>query len=146
MNIRTMTIADYDGLISLWRSTPGMGLNMLDDSRHGIERYIKRNPNTCFVAEDNGELVGAILSGHDGRRGFIYHTALASAHRRAGIGTRLVNAALEALENEGINKVALVAFKKNREGNIFWEKNGFSVRNDLLYRNKIIHDVQRIDT
>ncbi len=104
-----------------------------------------RNPNTCFVAEDNGKIVGVIMSGHDGRRGFIYHTTVMKEYRRQGIGKKLVASALAALETQGIHKVALVAFKKNVSGNIFWEKAGFTVRDDLIYRNKCIHELKRID-
>jgi len=74
--IRPMTIADYDQLHALWLSTPGMGLNDLDDSREGIARFIARNPRTSFVAEQDGRLIGAIMCGHDGRRGYIYHTCV----------------------------------------------------------------------
>ena len=145
MTIRTMTIEDYEKAYNLWINTTGMGLNTTDDSREGIARYLLRNPNTCFVAEDNGELVGVIISGHDGRRGFIYHTTVKEEYRGQGIGKKLVDSALTALETEGIHKVALVVFEKNVSGNIFWEKAGFTVRDDLIYRNKNIHEFQRID-
>lgn len=98
-----------------------------------------------YMAEAGGELVGVIISGHDGRRGFIYHTAVKEEFRRQGIGKQLVHSALEALEQEWIHKVALVAFGKNKIGNLFWEKAGFTVRDDLVYRNKNIHELQRID-
>ena len=137
---------DYESLYRLWCNTPGMGLNTMDDSRAGIERYLRRNPSTCFVAEDGGEIVGAILAGHDGRRGFIYHTAVAIPFRGRGIGKALVERAMAALEQEGINKAALVVFSKNETGNDFWEKLGFSVRDDLNYRNKNIKPLDRIDT
>ena len=126
MTIRTMTIEDYEKAYNLWINTTGMGLNTTDDSREGIARYLLRNPNTCFVAEDKGELVGVIISGHDGRRGFIYHTTVKEKYRGQGIGKKLVNSALTALETEGIHKVALVVFEKNVSGNIFWEKAGFT--------------------
>jgi ribosomal protein S18 acetylase RimI-like enzyme len=135
-----MTIQDYDDVYSLWLHTPGMGLNNLDDSREGIDKYIKRNPTTCFVAIENGKIIGVILSGHDGRRGFIHHTAVEISERKKGIGKRLVERALRALKEEGINKVAFVVFKNNEGGNIFWEKIGFKERNDLIYRNKVISD------
>ncbi len=137
---------DYESLYRLWYNTPGMGLNTTDDSRAGIERYLRRNPSTCFVAEDGGEIVGAILAGHDGRRGFIYHTAVAIPFRGRGIGKALVERAMAALEQEGINKAALVVFSENETGNDFWEKLGFSVRDDLNYRNKNIKPLDRIDT
>lgn len=145
MTIRLMNIEDYENVYHLWMHTKGMGLNTTDDSREGIAQYLHRNPNTCFVAEDNGALVGVIMSGHDGRRGFIYHTTVKEECRARGIGRKLVDSALTALEAEGIHKVALVVFEKNALGNVFWEKLGFTVRDDLIYRNKNIHEFQRID-
>ena len=146
MTIRVMTITDYEQVYALWISIPGMGLNNLDDSKEGIEKYLKRNPNTCFVAERNGTIIGVILSGHDGRRGYIHHTAVAEKEQRSGIGDMLLDAAMSALEREGINKVALVVFEKNEKGNAFWEKQSFSLRNDLIYRNKALAELTRIDT
>lgn len=124
----------------------GTGLNTIDDSREGIARYLKRNPNTCFVSEHDRTITGAILAGHDGRRGYIYHTAVNPAYRHQGIGTALVNAALHALANEGIIKVALVVFSRNDAGNAFWERLGFTARGDLTYRNKALRAITRIDT
>lgn len=146
MNIRTMAAADYDAVYSLWLATPGMGLNDVDDSRDGILKYLARNPNTCFVAEENGRIIGVILSGHDGRRGIIHHTAVSLAEQRRGIGGALVESAMRALQNEGISKVLLVVFSRNEKGNAFWEKLGFTAREDLIYRNKAIALMKRIDT
>ena len=144
--IRPMTIADYDGVYDLWISTPGMGLNTTDDSREGIARYLRRNPTTCFVAEEAGRIVGVIIAGHDGRRGFIYHTAVRPECRKQGIATQLVEHAMDALEKEGIHKAALVVFERNALGNAFWERIGFEERTDLVYRNRSIHALERIDT
>ena len=144
-----MTIADYDQVYALWLATPGMGLNNLDDSREGINRYLARNPTTCFVAEtgtNGGLIIGVILSGHDGRRGYIHHAAVTGSEQRRGIGAALVNASMDALKREGINKVALVVFGKNEKGNAFWEKQGFATRSDLYYRDKAITELKRIDT
>ena len=146
INIRTMTINDYDKVYILWINTPGMGLNSIDDSRDGIDKYLRRNPTSCFVAECDGEIIGVIMAGHDGRRGFIHHTAVLPSYRNQGIARLLVENAMSALEKEGINKVALVAFKKNDVGNAFWEKIGFTQRDDFVYRNKNIHYLNRIDT
>ncbi|MDE7361716.1 MAG: GNAT family N-acetyltransferase [Oscillospiraceae bacterium] len=146
MNIRIMTIADYYKVYALWLSCKGMGLNNLDDSREGIERFLKRNPDTCFVAEDGGEVVGVILAGNDGRRGYIYHTAVSPDHRRKGIAKALVDTALNALHDLGINKTALVVFERNADGNAFWESMGFTSRSDLVYRNKALTEMIRIDT
>ena len=146
ISIRIMTVQDYDGVFELWINTPGLGLNATDDSREGIRKYLKRNPTTSFVAEDNGKIIGVILSGHDGRRGYIYHTAVLPEYRHQGIAAKLVDYAMNALDRDGINKVALVAFEKNKSGNGFWENIGFTIREDLLYRNKNIHELKRIDT
>jgi len=146
MLIRKMTIADYTCVYDLWLNTPGMGLNDLDDSRQGIDKYLRRNPETCFVAEKDNIIIGVILCGNDGRRGYIHHTAVSVVERKNGVGTALVDAAVNALKNEGINKVALVVFSKNELGNSFWEKRGFTVREDLVYRNKSISELTRIDT
>jgi len=146
MYIRLMNINDYDNVYKIWINSPGMGLNDLDDSREGIGKFLSRNPMTCFVAEDNGDLIGIIMSGNDGRRGFIYHTAVLQEERKKGVGTALVNASLDALKGEGINKVALVVFSENHTGNKFWERQEFIQRNDLIYRNKTLVNSLRIDT
>lgn len=145
MKIRIMNIEDFKKIHDLWIHTEGMGLNTTDDSMEGISKYLLRNPNTCFVAEDNGKLIGVIMSGRDGRRGFIHHTTVKQEYREQGIGKKLVDSAMKALEAEGIHKVALVAFESNVSGNAFWEKVGFTVRDDLVYRNKNIHQLKRID-
>ena len=146
MIIRIMTHEDYEQVYALWLSTPNMGLNNLDDSREGIAKYLARNPGTCFVAEKGNNIIGVILSGHDGRRGYIHHTAVAQSEQCQGIGAALVSAAMRALEEAGIHKVALVVFGNNEKGNAFWEKQGFTTRNDLVYRNKAIVDLIRVDT
>lgn len=91
-------------------------------------------------------IVGVILSGHDGRRGFIHHLAVAENCRRQGIATELLECAVSSLAAEGINKVALLVFNRNEVGNAFWEKNGFTSREDLVYRNKALVEMVRIDT
>ena len=141
-----MTVQDYDAAYDLWTHTPGMGLNSLDDSREGIARYLKRNPNTCFACIEDEVLTGTILAGHDGRRGYIYHLAVALSHRKQGIASALVEHALDALGKEGILKVALVVFAQNEGGNAFWERRGFVRREDLIYRNKSLVELERIDT
>ena len=144
--VRMMTIADYDAVFALWLNTPGMGLNTTDDSREGIEKYLKRNPNSCFVAEVDGKIVGVIMAGHDGRRGFIHHTAVLPEYRNQGIAKQLVEHAIAALDAEGIQKVGLVAFQTNEIGNGFWERVGFDRRDDIVYRSKFIHPLTKIDT
>lgn len=146
MKIRNMLIGDYDNVYMLWMSCAGMGLNSVDDSREGIERFLKRNPETCFVAEDGERIVGAILAGTDGRRCYIYHTAVAPSQRHKAIGSKLVDAVMSSLKDIGIGKAALVVFERNEIGNSFWEHQGFTERNDLVYRNKSIVKMTRIDT
>ena len=139
MEIRMMTIYDYEKVYELWTNTAGMGIRSLDDSKEGIAKFLKRNPTTNFVAIIDDTIIGVILSGNDGRRGYIYHTAVDIKHRGNGIGKSLVNRALEALAKEGINKAALVVFKNNDIGNAFWDSIGFEERVDLNYRNKSIN-------
>lgn len=146
MEMRKLTIGDYDKVYDLWMSCRNMGFNDVDDSREGIERYLRRNPDTSFAAFDGDELVGVILGGHDGRRGFIHHACVRESHRHQGIGTRLVDAALGALKKEGISKVALLVFKYNEDGNAFWEQQGFTLREDINYRNRALRELVRIDT
>ena len=138
MNIRLMTIADYDAVYALWKTCEGVGLNELDDSREGIDKFLRRNPDTCFVADEDGAIIGVIMAGNDGRRGYIYHTAVDPNCRGRRIGAALVEAAIDALKKEGINKMALVVFNTNDLGNVFWERMGFTERDDLIYRNKVI--------
>ncbi len=144
IDYRLMSIEDYKQCYDLWIKC-GNGLNDKDDSCEGINKYLKRNPSTSFVATCDGKVVGVILCGHDGRRGIIQHACVSPDYRRLGIGNRLVVLALEALKKEGINKVLLVAFKKNEGGNAFWEAQGFTLREDLNYRNKALAEMVRID-
>lgn len=146
MNIRLMSVDDYNAVYNLWLSCSGIGLNDLDDSEEGIRKFLERNPETCFVAENDGMVIGVIIAGNDGRRGYIYHTAVNPLFRGRGIGRKLVESAMNALKEAGINKVALVVFGRNKDGNEFWKKIGFTVREDLTYRNKTINKMKRIDT
>lgn len=146
MTIREMKIEDYEAVYSLWMSCVGMGLNNLDDSKEGVGRFIERNPETSLVAIVDSLIVGVIMVGNDGRRGYIYHTAVHPEYRKRGIAKQLVDAAMKVLSVLGINKVALVIFERNDKGNAFWESQGFTVRNDLVYRNKALVEIVRIDT
>jgi ribosomal protein S18 acetylase RimI-like enzyme len=140
LNIRIMTMADYQNVYQLWASTVGMGLRSLDDSEEGIGKFLERNPRTCFVAEAGAEIAGVILSGHDGRRGYIYHAAVRETDRGKGIGNIMVEAVEKAMRDEGINKISLVAYSDNERGNRFWERLGYQTRPDLSYRTKSIND------
>ncbi|WP_028976623.1 GNAT family N-acetyltransferase [Sporolactobacillus terrae] len=140
MKIRRMRKEDYTEIYQLWTRSDGMGLRSLDDSVQGIEKFLKRNPNTNFIAVAHQKIVGVILCGHDGRRGYIYHTAVDRSYRRQGIGKQLVSVGIDALKKEGINKVALVVFSTNQAGNEFWQSIGFDQREDLIYRNLTINE------
>ncbi|WP_294428597.1 GNAT family N-acetyltransferase [uncultured Treponema sp.] len=148
VSIRIVTIEDYDKIYELWCSTEQSkrALNPVDDSREGIEKYLKRNPTTCFLAEvkdesgDAPELAGVILTGHDGRRALIHHMCVHPSYRREGIATLLVKKAEEALRKEGINKIIGFVFKDNDAANSFWENQGYTLRTNLNYRNKSLND------
>jgi len=111
----------------------GFAIRNIDDSQQGIARFLRRNPTTCVVAELNRQIVGAILCGHDGRRGCMYHVCVAEAHRKHGIGQQMLRFCLNALTAEGISKVNLIAFKTNEVGNHFWQGLGWTQRDDANY-------------
>ena len=138
---RLITIEDYDGILKLWNSTEQTrrAMNPVDDTREGIDRYLKRNPNTCFAAIVDGEIVGVILTGHDGRRAIVHHMCVHEDYRRMGIAAKLVSLAEEALKEEGIQKVFGLVFKDNEPANAFWEEQGYSLRTNLNYRNKSLN-------
>lgn len=133
MTVRTMQIEDYDGVYALWMSIKGFAIRSVDDSREGITCFLKRNPATSVVAEEDGRIVGAILCGHDGRRGCMYHVCVQQEYRMRGIGRQMVTFAMEALKKEGISKVSLIAFTVNDIGNAFWNRIGWTRRLDLNY-------------
>ena len=133
MNIRVMKIEDFDQVHALWMSIKGFGIRSVDDSREGVERFLKRNPTTSVVAEEDGKIVGAILCGHDGRRGCLYHVCVREDYRRLGIGKAMVVHCMNALKAEHINKVSLIAFTQNDIGNAFWKCIGWTKREDLNY-------------
>ncbi len=141
--IRTMTIKDYDQVAALWAGISGFGIRSIDDSREGIERFLLRNPNTSVVAETEGKIVGSILCGHDGRQGCLYHVCVSNAYRHLGIGRQLVAKAIEALKNERINKVYLIAFKKNEGGNAFWNRIGWTCRDDRNFYDLILNEANQ---
>ncbi len=135
---KVITIEDYEEILSLWNSSEQIrrAMNAVDDTREGIERYLKRNPNTCFAAIDGDKIIGVIFAGHDGRRGIIHHMCVLEEDRRKGIATHLVAKVEEALKNEGIQKMFVLVFDDNYPANQFWNKHGYAVRNNLNYRNK----------
>ncbi len=140
--VRPVTINDYDAIYELWNSTEQSrrALNPVDDSRDGIERYLKRNPNTCFAAVKDSRIIGIILTGHDGRRAMIHHMCVHPDYRRMGIAAHLVKLAEDALKKEGIQKIFGLVFKDNEAANAFWEQQGYSLRTNLNYRNKSLNE------
>ena len=133
IKIRPMTMNDYAEVYALWMTIKGFGIRSIDDSREGIERFLRRNPNTSVVAAMDGKLVGSILCGHDGRQGGRYHVWGDASYRQHGIGRKLVAKAIEALKAEQINKVYLIAFTRNEGGNAFWKKVGWQCQDDRNY-------------
>lgn len=131
--IRVMQIEDYDGVYELWNMISGFAIRSIDDSKEGISAFLKRNPKTSVVCEEDGKIIGAILCGHDGRRGCFYHVCVHPQFRLRGIGKSMVVFCMNALKEENINKVSLIAFTKNDIGNAFWKKIGWTKREDLNY-------------
>lgn len=142
--IKVMTVNDYEELFKLWINTPNMGLRSLDDSKEGISCFLKRNPKTNFVAYEEGRLVGAILCGHDGRRGYIYHTVVLPDYRRKGIATDLVKSAVAALREEGITRVCLNVMETNEQGKKFWISCGWERKDFLGFYSKAITDKENL--
>lgn len=137
--IRLMTIEDFPAVLALWSGTEGIGLNPYDDSEQRIALFLERNPTSCLVWEEKGEIIGVILAGHDGRRGYIYHTAVREDRRSVGIGTTLADAAIEALKAQGIRKAGMLVMADNQVGNDYWEKRGWERRTDVYYRNRVLN-------
>ena len=131
--VRTMTIDDYEEVSLLWHKIKGFSIRSIDDSREGVARFLKRNPDSSVVAVEDSRVVGAILCGHDGRRGCMYHVCVDPEYRMRGIGKSMVVFAMNALKKEHISKVSLIAFTKNDVGNKFWRCIGWTKREDLNY-------------
>jgi ribosomal protein S18 acetylase RimI-like enzyme len=128
--ISPLSIDDYDAVLRLWSATEGLQMRT-PDSRAGIAAYLERNRGSSFVARVDGEVVGAVLCGHDGRRGYVHHLAVAPAYRRRGIGTALVHQALAALERQGIAKCLGFVLATNKDGFAFWARAAWERRRDL---------------
>lgn len=139
VTVRSMQIEDYDQVYALWMTIHGFSIRTIDDSREGVERFLKRNPGISVVAEMDGRVVGAILCGHDGRRGCLYHVCVHEVYRMHGIGRAMVVHCMNALQQEGINKVSLIAFTKNDIGNTFWKQIGWTKREDLNYYDFVLN-------
>ncbi|EAJ7131550.1 GNAT family N-acetyltransferase [Campylobacter upsaliensis] len=140
MKIRAMQESDYEKVYALWCEIKGFGLRSIDDSFENISAFLGRNPGLSAVAELDGEIVGSILCGHDGRTGGFYHVCVHKNHRKKGIAHEMTKFCLEALKKEKINKIALIAFKSNDLGNEFWRHYGFTLREDANYYDLSLND------
>ena len=138
--VRVMTIEDYDQVHALWMRIKGFAIRSIDDSKEGVERFIRRNPTTSVVAVEDGKIVGAILCGHDGRRGCFYHVCVSPDYRKQGIGKAMAVFCMKALQEEQINKVSLIAFKSNVVGNRFWKGLGWTYREDVNYYECVLNE------
>ena len=128
----------------LWESIHGFALRSIDDSEKGIEKFLRRNPNTSIVATYNDEIIGTILCGHDGRTATFYHVCVAENFRRRGVGKMMVVAAMKALQEEEINTISLIAFTNNDVGNAFWNGMGWTKRSDANQYNFKLNDANII--
>ena len=131
MMIRPMTKEDYDEIFAMWQITTKRALSKADE-RSQIERYLDRNPGMSQVAVVDGKIVGTVLAGHDGRRGFIHHMAVLPEYRRRHIGHRLAEKAIEMITNDGIDKTHIFCYRNNDTGQNFWKDFGFKKREDVF--------------
>ena len=135
--ITTFKIDSYRDVLSLWQHCEGVGLSDAD-ARDNILAYLNRNPGMSFIAATDGKVVGAILAGHDGRRGYIHHLAVHPSCRRQGFGRQLVDRAISVLRSTGIQKVHIFIFNTNTDGIAFWKSVGWIPRNDIGVISKTI--------
>lgn len=138
MKIMKMKISHYNEVYSLWEETEGMGLHSDVDSKKGIARYLKQNPGMSFVARENGKLIGTVMCGQDGRRGYLFHLAVDKNSRKKGIGKAIVNKALTKLAQIGISKCLIFVYANNLSGQKFWKHTGWKPRPDVFMMSKDI--------
>jgi ribosomal protein S18 acetylase RimI-like enzyme len=130
MNIREMKIDDYDDIISMFQETPGVTVREAD-SKNATETYLKRNPGLSFVATVDSRVIGCVMCGHDGRRGYLQHLAVMAGNRKQGVGEKLFTACIDALQEIGINKTHIFVFKTNDLANKYWVNKGWNLREDI---------------
>jgi ribosomal protein S18 acetylase RimI-like enzyme len=130
MNIREMTINDYDSIIKMFRETPGIEVREAD-SKDATEAYLNRNPGLSFVAMLDLKVIGCVMCGHDGRRGYLQHLVVMPGHRKQGIGEELFIACINALQKIGVHKTHIFVLKTNDLGNKFWADKGWNLREDI---------------
>ena len=134
-----MHTSDYEQALQLWQSLPGIGLSSADE-KDNICGFLQKNPSTCFAALKNGNLIGTVLGGSDGRRGYIHHLAVQKSEQNKGIGKKLVDLCLNEFKKSGIQKCHIFVISDNAEGITFWKKIGWQLRNDILVMSKEIKD------
>jgi ribosomal protein S18 acetylase RimI-like enzyme len=130
IEIQPLRIEDYQEVTELWRNCEGINMRE-DDNRRNLERYLQRNPSLSFVARYNQKIIAAILCGHDGRRGYLYHLAVAPEYRRNGIASSLVEKSQISLHALGIRKCHIFVMKENELAQKFWEFLSWRQRQDL---------------
>ncbi|HET9950321.1 MAG TPA: GNAT family N-acetyltransferase [Candidatus Eisenbacteria bacterium] len=128
--IRPFERGDIPAVLDLWRETEGLGVGP-GDTIEGVARLLERNPGCSWVASDGAAIAGAILCGHDGRRGHLYHLAIAAAHRRQGLASALVQKSLLALHAAGIERCLLSVLAENEAATRFWTSIGARMRSEL---------------
>ena len=127
---RKMTAGDLVSVLQIWKVSDGIGLSASDEVEE-LERFLRRNPGFSFIAAEDDEVVGALLCGHDGRRGYLHHLVVRDSHRRRGIGSHLVDLCLQSLRKDGIMKCHLFIFRSNEIGADFWKQIGWKERTDI---------------
>ena len=137
VQLREMTLADYDEVYTLWAASEGIGLSSAD-SREAIGAFLQRNPGLAFVAVDGDIIVGAVICGTDGRRGYLHHLAVRSSHKRQGIGRHLAQACLDRLREQGIEKCHIFVYRENHSARQFWESIGWVERVELVLMTKTL--------
>jgi len=136
MRIRAMSSSDHGELIRLWSSFPGNAITGADSSE-GFEAFLTRNGSFCFTACVNDEIVGSVMAGSDGRRGYVYHLAVRADHQRKGIGGTLMRRAERALSEAGLEKIHLFIFSDN-PAVAFYEKSGWHVRDYITVMSRVL--------
>ncbi len=131
MALREMTPADYDEVYALWAACEGIGLGK-SDGRAEIGAFLEHNPGLSFVELEGETIVGAVICGTDGRRGYLHHLAVAPSHRRQGIGARLADACISRLGAMGIEKCHIFVYADNHSARRFWESIGWVERVELV--------------
>ena len=137
ISIREFTPEDYTAAFALWQNAEGVCLGA-SDTAEAIRQFLERNPGLSFVASDGGAMVGVLLCGEDGRRGYLHHLAVEASHRRRGIGTALVNRTMDALAARGLHKCHLFVVNGNAQAIEFWESAGWRVRGDIVMMSRVV--------